>query len=43
MWIAIRFVRVHDISLLWFAGLSSNQGEKSINLCFIMVSLRKKY
>ena len=24
------------------SGLSSNQGEKSINLCFIMVPLRRK-
>ena len=26
----------------WGSGLSSNQGEKSINLYFIMVLLRKK-
>ena len=28
---------------LWASGLLSNQGEKSINLHFIMAPLRKKY
>ena len=27
----------------WITGPLSNQGEKSINLYFIMVPLRKKY
>ena len=31
------------LAALKLAGLLSNQGEKSINLHFIMVPLRKKY
>ena len=29
------------MSFVWFTGLSSNQGEKSINFYFIRVPLRK--
>ena len=34
---------VSRITIILFTGLLSTQGEKSINLYFMMVPLRKKY